>query len=188
MKLIVGLGNPETKYQKNRHNIGFMIVDHMADQYGATAFAKKFHGLFAKTSINGEDVGLLKPQTHMNLSGNSVQSACAFFKIKPEDIIVIHDELDIPFSQIKIKQGGGHGGHNGLRDIDAKIGKNYWRIRYGIDHPGDKHMVSAYVLSNFSKQEFEENEKIIALISTNINLMLSTPNKFTNKLSLERKK
>ena len=150
MLLIVGLGNPGASYARHRHNVGFMVVDALAD---TASFSKKFHGEIATIKRGGEKLVLLKPQTFMNNSGQSVQAAMAFHKLAPEQIIVIHDELDLTLGKIRIKQGGGHGGHNGLRDIDEKIGKDYWRIRVGIAHPGDKEQVHNHVLSNFSKEE-----------------------------------
>jgi PTH1 family peptidyl-tRNA hydrolase len=153
MWLLVGLGNPGPSYSGNRHNAGFIAVDAIANKYSASNFAAKFHGEVAKADIAGEQILLLKPQTFMNLSGKSVLAAMSFYKIPPENVIVLHDDLDLQLGQLRIKQGGGHGGHNGLRDIDALIGKNYWRLRLGIGHPGDKEQVHGYVLSNFSTEQ-----------------------------------
>ena len=150
MWLIAGLGNPGSEYAATRHNIGFMAVDALA---GAANFSKKFQGEIAEASIAGERVLLLKPMTFMNLSGKSVQAAAAFYKIPPQQLIVIHDELDLPIGKLRIKQGGGNNGHNGLRDIDRALGDNYWRIRLGIGHPGEKHQVHGHVLNNFSSDE-----------------------------------
>lgn len=150
MKLIVGLGNPGEKYRHNRHNIGFRAVDALNPDDN---WREKFSGLTQKISTGGNDVVLLKPQTFMNLSGDSVQAASKFYKIAPKDILVIHDELDLPLGKIKLKAGGGHAGHNGLRSIIAHIGAEFERLRIGINHPGDKSLVSHYVLSDFNKSE-----------------------------------
>lgn len=150
MWLIAGLGNPGPEYAQTRHNIGFMAVDALA---GAGSFSSKFHGETATLSIEGEKVVLLKPMTFMNLSGKSVQAAMAFYKIPPANVIVLHDELDLPLGKIRIKLGGGANGHNGLKDIDQMVGPNYWRIRLGIGHPGMKEQVHGHVLSRFTSEE-----------------------------------
>ena len=161
MFLLVGLGNPGDKYKKNRHNIGFMAIDAIANSYGFPAFKSKFQGQYSEGIIEGTKVGLLKPSTYMNESGRSVGAASKFYKLKANQIIVFHDELDLACAKVKIKIGGGHAGHNGLRSIDSHLGdKNYKRVRLGIDHPGDKNRVSGYVLSDFSKgdQKWLEDE------------------------------
>lgn len=164
MKLIVGLGNPGEKYAKNRHNIGFMALDALAKDCGASAPQKKFHGQFVTAEINGQKVGLLWPQTYMNESGRAVQATTAFYKIKPEDILIIHDELDLEPGDIRHKIGGGDAGHNGLKSITKALGKNYGRLRLGIGHPGDKEKVSPYVLSNFAKKEQETVAQMIKTV------------------------
>jgi PTH1 family peptidyl-tRNA hydrolase len=153
MWCVVGLGNPGAKHAHQRHNIGFMAVDRMAQSVDAPKFSAKFQGQVAQARIADQPCLLLKPQTFMNLSGKSVQAAAGFYKIPPEKIIVLHDELALNLGKLRIKQGGGHNGHNGLRDIDQHIGKNYWRMRLGIAHPGDKDRVSQHVLSDFAKDE-----------------------------------
>lgn len=155
MLLCVGLGNPGQQYLMTRHNIGFMAVDAVAHSHDFPSFKKKFQSEYSERKIDNATVGLLKPQTFMNLSGSSVQSAMAFYKLKPEQIIVIHDDLDLVPGQIKIKFGGGAGGHNGLKSIDQSIGNNYWRLRLGIGHPGDRHLVTPYVLSAFPPSDHE---------------------------------
>ncbi len=150
MWLVVGLGNPGSDYAATRHNIGFMAVDALAAH---ERFSSKFHGETASRSIEGEKVILLKPMTFMNLSGKSVQAAMSFYKIPPENVIVLHDELDLPLGKIRIKQGGGANGHNGLKDIDQMVGPDYWRIRLGIGHPGMKEQVHSHVLSRFTAEE-----------------------------------
>lgn len=144
MRLIVGLGNPGDQYAKTRHNIGFRVLDSLQ-----LDFHKGFQGLYAKSG----DLIYLKPQTFMNRSGDSVLAALSFHKIKPEDLLVIHDELDLPFGTIKFKKSGGHAGHNGLRDIMRLIGPDFNRIRIGIGKPENKNQVADYVLSPFSSLE-----------------------------------
>lgn len=153
MHLIVGLGNPGREYEGHRHNIGFMAIDAIARQYGATAPAKKFHGELLECRAGTEKLLLLKPHTFMNLSGKAVQAALAFYKMPLENLIVLHDELDLPLLKLRIKKGGGANGHNGLKDIDRLLGADYWRIRLGIGHPGMKEKVHGHVLSNFDKAE-----------------------------------
>lgn len=154
MWLLVGLGNPGDKYKENRHNVGFMVVDQIADDNMFPGFKSKFNGEIAEGRFGGQKVAILKPQTYMNDSGMSVRKAADFYKIPLEKIIVFHDELDLPPGKVKVKQGGGAGGHNGLKSMDAHLkDKNYWRVRLGIGHPGDKNRVSGYVLNDFSKEE-----------------------------------
>ncbi|HYD67861.1 aminoacyl-tRNA hydrolase [Azospirillum sp.] len=153
MLLLVGLGNPGAEYARNRHNIGFMVVEAIARRHGFSPWKKRFQGQTAEGAVGGEKVLALEPLTFMNLSGQSVGAALQFFKMKPEQVVVIHDELDLPPGKIRVKKGGGHGGHNGLRSIDAHIGKEYWRVRLGIGHPGDKNQVSNYVLHDFAKAD-----------------------------------
>ncbi len=150
--LLVGLGNPGNGYAMNRHNIGFMVVDALLS--GPAMFKSKYKSHIAEAQVGGMRTLLMKPQTFMNISGEAVREVAAFYKIEPERIAVFHDELDLPPGQLRIKQGGGHGGHNGLKSIDAHLGtKDYWRLRLGIGHPGHKDEVSPYVLSDFSKAD-----------------------------------
>ena len=154
IKLVVGLGNPGSKYDETRHNAGFWFLDQMASRYNGTLRPeKRFSGEFCKVQISGRDVLLLKPSTFMNLSGQSIQAAASYYKVAPEEVLVIHDELDLPPGTIRIKQGGGHGGHNGLRDTIARIGKEFWRVRLGIGHPGHKDAVVSYVLKRATKED-----------------------------------
>jgi len=153
MKLIVGLGNPGAKYAGNRHNIGFMAVDRIAADHGFSAWKKAFQGLVSEGRLGGEKVVLLKPETFMNLSGQAVQAAMTWHKVTPADVIVLHDELDLVPGKARVKQGGGHAGHNGLRSIHAHIGEAYGRVRLGIGHPGHKDAVAGYVLHDFAKAE-----------------------------------
>ncbi len=153
MRLVVGLGNPGSRYAKNRHNIGFMAVAAIARRYGLPPFRSRFKGELAEGVIAGERRLLLCPQTFMNASGESVLAAMSFYKIAPGDILVIHDEIDLRPGKVRVKRGGGSAGHNGLRSIDAMIGADYWRIRIGVGHPGIKELVQPYVLQNFTPEE-----------------------------------
>lgn len=154
IKLIVGLGNPGSKYEETRHNAGFLLLDDLARSYSTSyASEKKFQGDLARTNIGSCDVRLLKPTTFMNLSGESVRAVAGFYRIEANEILVAHDELDIPPGTVKLKQGGGHGGHNGLRDIINHVGRDFWRIRLGIGHPGDAKKVVSFVLQRAPKSE-----------------------------------
>ncbi len=174
MYLIVGLGNPGTEYRFHRHNVGFLMVDILHQAYGTSDFQKnKWQGLMAEASINGQKVLFLKPQTYMNLSGPAVSGSANFYKIPLDRIIVIHDDLDIPPADIRIKKGGGNGGHNGLKSIDAHLGKDYWRVRIGIGHPGIKEMVSGYVLSNLPQKELPLYDELFFQIQENFSYLLN---------------
>ena len=152
--LLIGLGNPGKDYAKNRHNIGFMAADAVAERYKFSSWTKKFRGLLAEGTIGGEKVFLLKPQTYMNLSGESAGEASRFYKIPLENIIVIHDELDLDFGFAKLKRSGGNAGHNGLENIESHIGKDFLRFRFGIGKiSGDN---TKHVLSDFSKKELAD--------------------------------
>jgi PTH1 family peptidyl-tRNA hydrolase len=153
MHLIVGLGNPGDKYKGNRHNIGFMAVDAIARRHGFPNFREKFQGLISEGTIDGEKVLLLKPQTFMNSSGDSVQQVTKFYKLGPADVSVLYDEIDLAPGKARVKVGGGNGGHNGLRSIDPQIGLGYRRVRLGVGHPGHKDLVMPHVLGDFSKAE-----------------------------------
>lgn len=153
MKLFVGLGNPGGKYARNRHNIGFMALDHIASDHGFSPWKGKFQAELSEGKLAGEKVILLKPQTFMNNSGQSVGEAMRFYKLTPADVVVLHDELDLAPGKCRMKQGGGHAGHNGLRSIHAHIGADYGRVRLGIGHPGHKDAVAGYVLRDFPKAD-----------------------------------
>lgn len=148
IKLFVGLGNPGPDYEATRHNAGFWWIDALARELKVNLVPERsYYGLAGRTSVNGQSVWLLQPQTFMNLSGKSVASLARFFRIQPEEILVVHDELDLPPGQVKLKRGGSHAGHNGLRDIHAQLGSpDYWRLRIGIGHPGEKSEVANWVL------------------------------------------
>ena len=155
MKLFAGLGNPGAKYARNRHNIGFMAVDAIAADHGFGPWRGRFQGRVAEGTLGGEKVILLKPETFMNRSGQSVGEAARFYKLGPEDVIVFHDELDLAPGKLRVKQGGGHAGHNGLRSVHAHLGPEYARVRLGIGHPGHKDRVTGYVLQDFAKADGE---------------------------------
>jgi peptidyl-tRNA hydrolase, PTH1 family len=154
MLLWVGLGNPEPGMARNRHNIGFMAMDTIAIRYGFAPWRQRFKGLVSEGSVGGEKILALKPQTYMNESGVSVQQATAFYKLAPEVITAFHDELDLVPGKVRVKRGGGAAGHNGLRSMDRILGaQDYWRVRLGIGHPGQKERVLGHVLSDFVKQD-----------------------------------
>ncbi|MGB3147802.1 MAG: aminoacyl-tRNA hydrolase [Paracoccaceae bacterium] len=153
MRLFVGLGNPGAKFAGNRHNIGFMAIDRIAADHGFAPFRAKFQGQFAEGLLGGQKIMLLKPETFMNLSGQAVRAAADFYRLKPTDILVFHDELDLAPGKCRAKTGGGHAGHNGLRSLHAHLGDGYHRIRLGIGHPGAKELVSPFVLSDFRKED-----------------------------------
>jgi PTH1 family peptidyl-tRNA hydrolase len=168
MLIIAGLGNPGPKYQGNRHNIGFMAVDRIHARHRFPAWRKNFQAEVAEGTIAGERVLLMKPQTYMNESGRSVGEAMRFLKLSPADVMVIHDELDLPPGKLRMKLAGGHGGHNGLRSISAQITDGYRRMRLGIGHPGVKEMVHAHVLSDFAKSDQVWLEPFLDAIAANI--------------------
>ena len=165
MKLIVGLGNPGAKYAANRHNIGFLALDRIAADHDFTPWRARFQGMAADGRLGDTRVTLLKPQTFMNLSGQSVGEAARYLKLAPADVIVLHDELDLAPGKCRVKQGGGHAGHNGLRSIHQHIGAEYGRVRLGIGHPGHKDKVASYVLSDFAKAEQDWLDDLLRGIS-----------------------
>ncbi len=165
MKLFVGLGNPGAQYAGNRHNVGFMAIDAIASQYGFSPWKKKFQALAADGEISGERILLLKPQTYMNESGRSVGEAMRFLKIALADTVVFYDEIDLAPGKLKVKTGGGNAGHNGLRSITAHCGNDYQRVRIGVGHPGQKHLVANFVLSDFAKADRIWVEPMLAAIA-----------------------
>jgi len=185
MRVIVGLGNPGARYARNRHNVGFMALDAIARRYGAPAFRSRFKGELAEATIAGERRLLLRPQTFMNASGESVLAAMSFYKVAPADIVVIHDELDLRPGKVRVKRGGGAAGHNGLRSIDAMIGADYWRVRIGIGHPGVKELVHPYVLQNFAADEVKEwVEKLVDVVADALPLLLDgSPQAFMSEVA-----
>ncbi|HHF5789791.1 TPA: aminoacyl-tRNA hydrolase [Haemophilus influenzae] len=164
IKLIVGLGNPGEKYADTRHNAGEWLIERLARRFNVSLNPEsKFFGKTARTLVNGKEVRLLVPTTFMNLSGKAVGALASFYRIKPEEILVIHDELDLPAGIAKLKQGGGHGGHNGLKDIVAQLGNNnnFYRLRIGIGHPGHRDLVAGYVLNKPSPADRDALEKVL---------------------------
>lgn len=165
MKLFVGLGNPGAKYAQNRHNIGFMAVDRIASDHAFGPWRSKFQGQVSEGLLGSEKVTLLKPETFMNRSGQSVGEAMRFYKLSPEDIVVFHDEIDLAPGKLRVKQGGGHAGHNGLRSLHSHIGDAYGRVRMGVGHPGHKDAVPTYVLRDFPKADHEWLDDMLRGIS-----------------------
>ncbi|MFN3701354.1 MAG: aminoacyl-tRNA hydrolase [Alphaproteobacteria bacterium] len=162
MILLVGLGNPGAQYAKNRHNVGFMAIDRIAQEYNFPPFRKKFQGLVSEGRIDGVKIALLKPETYMNNSGQSVAAAAKFYKIEPENIFTFHDELDLEPGKTRIRKGGGNAGHNGLKSMQAHLGTpDFWRIRIGIGHPGHRDRVSPYVLGDFAKADQDWLERLL---------------------------
>ena len=153
MFLFAGLGNPGPQYAGNRHNIGFMAVDCLVRRHRLSPWRRRFQGAVSEGEIGGQKVLALLPGTYMNESGRAVAEAMRFYKIPLENVVVFHDELDLPPAKLRIKKGGGNAGHNGLKSITAHCGNDYWRVRLGIGHPGDKSLVHSYVLSDFAKSE-----------------------------------
>ena len=186
--LFVGLGNPGEKYKNNRHNVGYMALDCLSAFYKFGRSRTKFLGRTAMGSLEERKLISFKPQTFMNESGRAVREASNFYKIGPERIIVFHDELDLPFGQVRVKKGGGHAGHNGLKSIDENIGIEYYRIRIGISHPGDKDKVTNHVLSDLSKEDVEILQKILTSIAENISYLIEGDEKKFQKNVLQIKK
>ena len=173
MRLIVGLGNPGSRYARNRHNIGFMTAAAIARRYGFAPFRSRFKGELAEGIIAGEKRLLLCPQTFMNASGEAVLAAMSFYKVLPGDIVVIHDEIDLKPGKVRVKRGGGAAGHNGLRSIDALFANDYWRVRIGIGHPGAKELVLHYVLQNFPAEEMDWVRPLLDAIAETAPLLVA---------------
>lgn len=185
MQLWVGLGNPGAKYAGNRHNIGWMAVDRIAEDHGFAPWRAKFQGAVSEGTIGGEKVLLLKPETFMNLSGQSVGEAMRFYKLESTDVTVWHDEIDLAPAKVRVKAGGGHAGHNGLRSIHQHIGPHYDRVRLGVGHPGHKDRVPGYVLSDFAKAEADWLDDVLRGISDGApQLAKGDGGKFLNAVAL----
>lgn len=185
MRLLAGLGNPGSRYARNRHNVGFMALDAIARRHRAPGFRNRFKGELSEASIDGERVLLLKPQTFMNASGESVGETARFFKILPCEVFVIHDEIDLRPGKLRVKRGGGSAGHNGLRSIDALLDSDYWRVRIGVGHPGVKELVQPYVLQNFSGEELTGwVEPLLDAVAETIPLLVSgAPDAFMSEVA-----
>ncbi|WP_186419556.1 aminoacyl-tRNA hydrolase [Bosea sp. CS1GBMeth4] len=185
MLIFAGLGNPGPRYARNRHNIGFMAVAAIARAVRAAPWRGRFQGQACEAVIGGEKALLLLPQTYMNESGRSIGEAARFFKVAPADVIVFHDELDLPPAKLRVKLGGGNAGHNGLRSTTAAIGNDYRRVRMGIGHPGDKALVHAYVLNDFGKAEEPWVEDLCTACADNAGLLAGHDDAgFQNKVHL----
>jgi peptidyl-tRNA hydrolase, PTH1 family len=165
MLIIAGLGNPGPKYENNRHNVGFMAAEAIHRRHSFAPWSKKFSALVADGRIGGEKVLLVKPQTFMNLSGQAVGEAMRYHKLSPKELIVLYDELDLAPGKLRVKTGGGAGGHNGIKSIDAHCGKDYRRVRIGIGHPGVKHLVTNHVLGDFAKADAEWLDPLLDAIA-----------------------
>lgn len=184
MQIFVGLGNPGAKYERNRHNIGFMALDRIAGEHGFGPWRSKFQGMLSEGALGGEKVVLLKPMTFMNLSGQSVSEALRFYKLTPADVTVFHDELDLAPGKLRCKMGGGHAGHNGLRSIHQHIGEAYARVRLGIGHPGHKDRVAQYVLQDFAKADADWLDDLLRGIAKGAPwLAQGKPDRFQNAVA-----
>lgn len=185
MLLFAGLGNPGAQYANNRHNVGFMAADAIARRHSFSPWSKKFQGLIAEGNIGGEKIILIKPQTFMNLSGQSVGEALRFYKLTPSALTVFYDELDLVAGKVRVKTGGGSGGHNGIRSIDQHVGKDYRRVRIGIGHPGVKEMVHGHVLGDFAKADREWLETLLDVLADSTDLLAKgDDNGFMNRLTV----
>lgn len=188
--LLAGLGNPGDQYARNRHNIGFMAADEIASQYGFGPWKSKYKAEMAEGSIDGVKVILLKPQTYMNLSGESVASAAKFYKIPTSRVVVFYDEVELPPGKMRVKLGGGNAGHNGLKSMDEHMpDKNYWRVRLGVGRPPHQQMdLADYVLGNFNSDEMRWVKDLTKSVAKNVNLMLAgQDSEYMNKVTLDTK-
>lgn len=172
MRLIVGLGNPGPKYAMNRHNVGFMVVDHLVDSLRLSPWRDRFNGLVSEGRMGDDKVLVLKPLTFMNDSGRAVATAARFFKIAPAKVIVFHDELDLAPGKIRVKHGGGSAGHNGLRSIDQHLGRDYWRVRIGVGHPGTREQVIHWVLKDFPKSDQVWLDPLVAALADELPVLV----------------
>ena len=185
MLVIAGLGNPGDRYARQRHNIGFMAADEIARRHGFAPWRSKFRSLVSEGSLAGIKTLLIKPQTFMNKSGEAVGEALRFYKLSTADLIVIYDELDLASGKVRIKTGGGAGGHNGIRSIDAHCGKDYTRVRLGIGHPGDKARVQSHVLGDFAKADHDWLDPLLEAVGDHAPLLAQGENStFMNRIAL----
>ena len=173
MLLVVGLGNPGRRYARNRHNIGFMAVDAIARRHDFGPWRDRFQGDLAEGVVAGGKTRLLKPRTYMNESGRSVVQAVRFFRLEPANVVVFHDEIDLVAGKVRVKRGGGHAGHNGLRSLHAHIGPDYARVRLGVDHPGHKDAVIGHVLKDFAKEDREDLNTLLDALAEHFPLLAS---------------
>jgi len=185
MLLLVGLGNPGARYVGNRHNIGFMAVQAIARRHDIAPWRRRFQGVAVEGTIANERVLLLLPGTFMNESGRAVAEAASFYKLEPGQIVVFHDEVELPPAKVRLKTGGGNAGHNGLRSISAHIGNDYRRVRFGVGHPGDKKLMESYVLQDFAKDEWPWVEELCDIVADNVGLLIEGKDStFQNKVHL----
>jgi PTH1 family peptidyl-tRNA hydrolase len=185
MLLFVGLGNPGTRYVGNRHNIGFMTVQRIAHRHDLAPWRRRFQGVAVEGPIGGERVLLLLPGTYMNESGRAVQEAARFYKLELGQIVVFHDEIELPPGKVRVKTGGGNAGHNGLRSISDCVGNDYKRVRIGVGHPGNKNLVEHYVLQDFAKSEWPWVEALCDVIADNAGLLVEGKDaSFQNRVHL----
>jgi PTH1 family peptidyl-tRNA hydrolase len=185
MLLFVGLGNPGERYGANRDNIGFMVVQAIAKRHGIAPWRRKFQGVSVEGTIGGEKVALLLPGTFMNESGRAVAEALHFYKLESGQVVVFHDEAELPPGKVRLKLGGGNAGHNGLRSISEYIGNDYHRVRFGIGHPGEKKLMENYVLQDFAKSERLWVETLCDIVADNVALLIEGKDStFQNKLHL----
>ena len=185
MLVFAGLGNPGAQYANNRHNVGFMAADAIVRRHGFSPWSRKFHGLIAEGQVAGEKIVVIKPQTFMNLSGQAIGEALRFYKLPVSALTVFYDELDLVSGKVRVKTGGGHGGHNGIKSIDAHCGKDYRRIRIGIGHPGDRNLVHNHVLGDFAKSDKEWLDVLLDAIADNADYVAKgDENGFMNKITL----
>ncbi|WP_296746101.1 aminoacyl-tRNA hydrolase [Mesorhizobium sp.] len=185
MLVFAGLGNPGAQYQNNRHNVGFMAADAIARRHSFSPWSRKFQGLISEGSLGGEKILLIKPQTFMNLSGQSVGEALRFYKLDPSALTVFYDEIDLAAGKVRVKVGGGSGGHNGIRSLDQHVGKEYRRVRIGVGHPGVKEMVHGHVLGDFAKADREWLDVLLDAIADDAGLLAKgDDNSFMNRITL----
>lgn len=185
MLLFAGLGNPGAQYANNRHNVGFMAVDAIARRQSFSPWSKKFQAMVAEGNLAGEKIILIKPQTFMNLSGQSVGEALRFYKLIPSAVTVFYDEIDLAAGKVRVKTGGGSGGHNGIRSIDQHISNAYRRVRIGVGHPGAREMVHGHVLGDFAKADREWLDVLLDAIADDVTLLAKgDENSFMNRITL----
>src|SRR5712691_3652149 len=183
--LLVGLGNPGSRYAGNRHNIGFMAVDAIAKRHGIGPWRRRFQGVSAEGPLGGERALLLLPGTYMNESGRAVAEAAHFYKLEAGNVVVFHDEAELPPGKVRLKRGGGNAGHNGLRSISEHIGNDYHRVRFGVGHPGNKDLMESYVLQDFAKSEWPWVEALCDIVAANVALLIEGKDStFLNKVHL----
>ncbi len=185
MLLVVGLGNPGPEHAYHRHNIGFMAADDIVHRHGFSPFRARFQGRLSEGRLAGDKALVLKPMTYMNRSGQAVGEAMRYFKLSPEQVVVIYDELDLAPGKCRVKRGGGSGGHNGIRSIDRHIGPDYWRVRLGIGHPGHKDRVHGYVLHDFGKTDEDWLDPLLEAVADAFPLIADgEPEKFMTRVAM----